>query len=344
MNFVLIVEPDEVNLARIRAILEGIETDFEYALADSAESGIDAMEKRMPDVFIGDMEMPVVSGAEFFGLVEMMSPETVRIVMTEAHKIAETVAFMNECRTFKVIIKPCRLAEDLLEPIEAAFAYRALNQRMLQETEAGEQGFASGKQGYERLQESYRSALKEHEQATALFSAMLRGNLALGNRPAPMQARLAEWYRWMLEQYGAQIVVGGRGYQESVKELMTSCHVPSERCTVQIRRNPSCKPGTEQMCCLIFLMTILMRLCRELLLQYEITVIIDTARDAEVLKFSCVVKDEGDGIPYREKNGALRAEMIRALGKMVMAFGDRVKILPRENKYVLNLAVRRRES
>ena len=46
---------------------------------------------------------------------------------------------MNECRTFKIIIKPCRVADDLMAPIRAAFRYkeqleRAAGQEQEQET------------------------------------------------------------------------------------------------------------------------------------------------------------------------------------------------------------------
>ena len=54
MGFVLIVEPDEVNAARIHAIMESVDKDFEYELVESAESALDVLEKRKPDVFIGD--------------------------------------------------------------------------------------------------------------------------------------------------------------------------------------------------------------------------------------------------------------------------------------------------
>ena len=72
-------------------------------------------------------------------MIEMMSPETIRIVMTDGARIADTVAFMNECRTFKIIIKPCRVADDLMAPICAAFRYkeqleRAAGQEQEQET------------------------------------------------------------------------------------------------------------------------------------------------------------------------------------------------------------------
>ena len=124
MGFVVIAEPDEVNAARIKTILDSLDKDFSYALVGSAEAAIQLVEQNTTDVFIADMQMPVIKGTELFSMIEMMSPETIRIVMTDGARIADTVAFMNECRTFKIIIKPCRVADDLMAPIRAAFGIR----------------------------------------------------------------------------------------------------------------------------------------------------------------------------------------------------------------------------
>ena len=102
MGFVVIAEPDEVNAARIKTILDSLDKDFSYALVGSAEAAIQLVEQNTTDVFIADMQMPVIKGTELFSMIEMMSPETIRIVMTDGARIADTVAFMNECRTFRL--------------------------------------------------------------------------------------------------------------------------------------------------------------------------------------------------------------------------------------------------
>ena len=66
MSFVLIVESDEVNAARIRTILESIEVNFEYELHTSAEEAIASVEYRKPDVLVADIHIPVVSGTDYF--------------------------------------------------------------------------------------------------------------------------------------------------------------------------------------------------------------------------------------------------------------------------------------
>ena len=64
MGFVVIAEPDEVNAARIKTILDSLDKDFSYALVGSAEAAIQLVEQNTTDVFIADMQMPVMNGIE----------------------------------------------------------------------------------------------------------------------------------------------------------------------------------------------------------------------------------------------------------------------------------------
>ena len=86
MGFVVIAEPDEVNAARIKTILDSLDKDFSYALVGSAEAAIQLVEQNTTDVFIADMQMPVIKGTELFSMIEMMSPETIRIVLFRRHR------------------------------------------------------------------------------------------------------------------------------------------------------------------------------------------------------------------------------------------------------------------
>jgi len=49
MGFVVIAEPDEVNAARIKTILDSLDKDFSYALVGSAEAAIQLVEQNTTD-------------------------------------------------------------------------------------------------------------------------------------------------------------------------------------------------------------------------------------------------------------------------------------------------------
>ena len=119
--------------------------------AENGSEAVDQFEASDPGSYFAifmDMQMPVIKGTELFSMIEMMSPETIRIVMTDGARIADTVAFMNECRTFKIIIKPCRVADDLMAPIRAAFRYKEQLERAAGQEQEQETAYSMTEQAY----------------------------------------------------------------------------------------------------------------------------------------------------------------------------------------------------
>ena len=184
MGFVVIAEPDEVNAARIKTILDSLDKDFSYALVGSAEAAIQLVEQNTTDVFIADMQMPVIKGTELFSMIEMMSPETIRIVMTDGARIADTVAFMNECRTFKIIIKPCRVADDLMAPIRAAFRYKEQLERAAGQKQEQETAYSMTEQAYLEHRRMWLMRASNNKRAQDVLAELMKVNLSFSDMEA----------------------------------------------------------------------------------------------------------------------------------------------------------------
>lgn len=190
MGFVVIAEPDEVNAARIKTILDSLDKDFSYALVGSAEAAIQLVEQNTTDVFIADMQMPVIKGTELFSMIEMMSPETIRIVMTDGARIADTVAFMNECRTFKIIIKPCRVADDLMAPIRAAFRYKEQLERAAGQEQEQETAYSMTEQAYLEHRRMWLMRASNNKRAQDVLAELMKVNLSFSDMEAERKERL----------------------------------------------------------------------------------------------------------------------------------------------------------
>ena len=184
MGFVVIAEPDEVNAARIKTILDSLDKDFSYALVGSAEAAIQLVEQNTTDVFIADMQMPVIKGTELFSMIEMMSPETIRIVMTDGARIADTVAFMNECRTFKIIIKPCRVSDDLMAPIRAAFRYKEQLERAAGQKQEQETAYSMTEQAYLEHRRMWLMRASNNKRAQDVLAELMKVNLSFSDMEA----------------------------------------------------------------------------------------------------------------------------------------------------------------
>lgn len=346
MSFVLIVEPEEVNAARIRAILESLDLDFEYELVMSAEEAIASAENRKPDVFIGDMQMPVMSGTELFSMIEMMSPDTIRIVMTDGGKIQETVAFMNECRTFKIIIKPCRVAEDLLVPIHAALQYREQCEHAKQELQDTDSSRAEVDEKYIKTEVLWRKQMDDMKRARDIMIDLTSSNIETDCTIEPkIKERLKRWYQWMIEEYVHQVINGSGDYERVLRSQLAFCHDPDNHCSFQMKNNVPGQIETKCMNEIAYILRLVTGACKDLQNHYQIQALIEQTDAAYILRVRYrIVKDEnGVELPHiqRVKNPEIRNMIVRATKIGIAAMGSKSAVIKKEQDEIVNIAIPR---
>ena len=339
MGLVLILEPEEVNAARIRTILESVDKNFEYELVESAESALDVLEQRKPDVFIGDMEVPFMSAAELFSTVEMLSPETVRVVMTDGRQINETVAFMIECRIFKIINKPCRVADDLLTPIQAAIRYKRILERIIHENKEAEKGKDSTEREYLDRKENWMGLVAQHKRSTSVILDILASNLELDDTiPEKISDRVKRWYQWMVEEYVAQVLEGEGDYESTLRLMNSFCHDPAHNCTFQMWKKTPDDIEPECMKEITYILRLVTAACKDMMSNWNIHVVLGSAEKVYILRVRFLM----EGTSFRIRNEELRAELIRATKLGIEAFGCKVVLIPKEQDVTLNIALPRR--
>jgi DNA-binding NtrC family response regulator len=100
-------EPDILELL-CRIILMD---DYNCLVAESAEEGLKIMSNNDVDVVICDYVMPGESGTDFLKTVRSQWPRTVRIMITGYADFEAAVQAINECKVFRMIVKPWNNAE-----------------------------------------------------------------------------------------------------------------------------------------------------------------------------------------------------------------------------------------
>lgn len=335
MSFVLIVEPEEVNAERIRAILESVDKNFEYQLVDSAEKALDVIGEIHTDVFIADMQMPVMTGSELFSMIEMMSPDTIRIVMTDAGRISETVNFMNECRTFKIIIKPCRVADDLLRPIEAAFVYkRQLEHAAKLEKEAEDSRMITGKEHSARKR-TWLERVSDSKRTEDVLAGLLKANLSYSDIDSEMIERVERWYQWMASEYINNVLNGPGDYEMIAMALISTCHNPAQQCIYEMRRTNDMDIAPERLNEIAYILTLLTGICKDLLRGYHISVLLEPTEKACILR----VRFQMNNLAFRIRNEKLRGYLIKATKIGIDALDHKTVRLEKENAVILNFAI-----
>lgn len=337
MGFVVIAEPDEVNAARIKTILDSLDKDFSYALVGSAEAAIQLVEQNTTDVFIADMQMPVIKGTELFSMIEMMSPETIRIVMTDGARIADTVAFMNECRTFKIIIKPCRVADDLMAPIRAAFRYKEQLERAAGQEQEQETAYSMTEQAYLEHRRMWLMRASNNKRAQDVLAELMKVNLSFSDMEAERKERLGRWYVWIVSEYINCVSCGTGEFKTAVEGLAAFGNKPEQKEYFELRCTADEVVDPERMNEVTYILRIITGLCKDILNGYRIMAILEPMEKVYVLRVRIQMYKDS----FRIKNTTLREGLSRATELAIDALGYKSVVMNKEQETIFNLALRR---
>ncbi len=344
MSFVVIAEPDEIHAASIRAILDGVEKNFEYELVSSAEAAIDVLEHHKPDVFIGAMEMSVMTGAELFSLVEMISPETIRIVMADGRKISETVDFINECKVFKIIIKPCRLADDLLVPIGDALLERARKGQSAAKAERMRKQVKAIREEYRKTKQEWNTAAQNYGRIEKVFIDLLGFNMNLTVMSGEEAGRLRDWYAWIVRQYvKTNLEEAYIDYEKAEQLLVGYGDDPMNGQAFQIKNNCKEPMSPEQLGEISYILTLCIGCCKAVLKRYDMKVRIEEAEKAYILRLRCTFFRDwtkaDKPVLYRERSEAVRKRLCAATGQAIDAFGYQSVQREKGDDTISNIAI-----
>ena len=70
MEFVMIVEPDEVGRKRLEAVFQTEKPSFSYQITGRPEEALDILEHQKTDVLVCETSLSVLSGREFFTMAK----------------------------------------------------------------------------------------------------------------------------------------------------------------------------------------------------------------------------------------------------------------------------------
>ena len=337
MGFVVIAEPDEVNAARIKTILDSLDKDFSYALVGSAEAAIQLVEQNTTDVFIADMQMPVIKGTELFSMIEMMSPETIRIVMTDGARIADTVAFMNECRTFKIIIKPCRVADDLMAPIRAAFRYKEQLERAAGQEQEQETAYSMTEQAYLEHRRMWLMRASNNKRAQDVLAELMKVNLSFSDMEAERKERLGRWYVRIVSEYINCVSCGTGEFKTAAEGLAAFGNKPEQQEYFELRCTADEVVDPERMNEVTYILRIITGLCKDILNGYRIMAILEPMEKVYVLRVRIQMYKDS----FRIKNTTMREGLSRATELAIDALGYKSVVMNKEQETIFNLALRR---
>jgi len=121
--------------------------------AGSGQEGLDILASRPVDVIVSDQRMPNMTGVEFFRIVKVRHPDTIRIVLSGYTELRSVTEAVNEGAIYKFLTKPWEDVS-LRAHIEDAFRRREIeaeNKRLSHEVNAAGRELAQANRRLEAL-------------------------------------------------------------------------------------------------------------------------------------------------------------------------------------------------
>lgn len=346
MSFVVIVEPDEVIQANLRDFLETIDQKkmFEYMLVRTPDRAVELLEQRCVDVLVSEVEMPLISGKELFSLAEMISPDTVRIALTNALEIEETVAFMNECKAYKIIITPCKVARDILAPIESALEYKRLMDQLKQENELVNDTINEAESDYQKLEQLTMKHKEEYQSMLSMITELAHKNIGRMTMDTVCQQKMKNWYTWVLNAFYQNMIAANGNYMLCQNTLMNEFHYTEREWKFAMYKKEDFEIEPAKMNTITFIIMLMAYACKQLLAHYDIRVLLECVEKYYIVHFECNYASSMDNqgnLIFEEDNMAYIQELKKVTEKFVESFSYRVVPLEKEESYMVNIAVER---
>jgi PAS domain S-box-containing protein len=136
---ILYVDDEESNL---RIFQKTFRREYDVLTANSAEAGLEILEKEKIDLILSDQKMPQMSGVEFFKVIVVKYPHINRILITGYTDFDALKDAINEAKIFQYVQKPW-VESDLKYIIENALKVYRLELELKESEEKFNKAFHS---------------------------------------------------------------------------------------------------------------------------------------------------------------------------------------------------------
>ena len=345
MEFVMIVEPDEVGRKRLEAVFQTEKPSFSYQITGRPEEALDILEHQKTDVLVCETSLSVLSGREFFTMAKMISPDTVRVAMTSAEHVKDILSFLNECDIYKLIMKPCASFADFIEPVNAALEYHRLKKQAESDLKQANMNLFFSEKDFERIEERQKENVMLYKQAAEVVMTMLKQHLTIGQMDSVGEYMMEHYLRDLLGYYLETMIHENGNYLMGYNRLKNEFHHEDAGQSFHMIKKEDCEIPPEIFRKILFLLMILTKACRQILGKYAVSVTMETASEKFfVVRFSCDYSqnlDKNGQIIYTGENQECHKDIMDLTEKITDRIVYRTVSLVKENRYILNCAIER---
>lgn len=285
METVVIVDNNRKMLDNYRRMIETGREKITCRYFTYPEEAVEFMQKEGAAVLVCELDMPVMSGREVFDIVEMFSPATIKIAMTEVTDVRKTLEIVNQNRIFKLILKPFFLPEDLIEPIRAALKYYRLREKGLEQP-LRNIGMEQTDMRTRELVGELKVKQQMYHNISRTMSGILKGSLQW-EEAGVSEEEIAEadrLYDSLIREFMRYYMFGTQNYIFHLNYLMNLFSAPEKNRVFQIKNKDRQEIPNEILLKIAYTIFVIGYISKEIFGQYQLVVGIEELEQVYMLK------------------------------------------------------------
>lgn len=285
METVVIVDNNRKMLDNYRRMLETGREKITCRYFTYPEEAVEFMQKEGAAVLVCELDMPVMSGREVFDIVEMFSPATIKIAMTEVTDVRKTLEIVNHNRIFKLILKPFFLPEDLIDPIRAALKYYRLREKDLEQP-LRNIGIEQTDMRTRELVGELKVKQQMYHNISRTMSGILKGSLQWEESGVSEEeiAEAGRLYDGLIREFMRYYMFGTQNYIFHLNYLMNLFSAPEKNRVFQIKNKDRQEIPNEILLKIAYTIFVIGYISKEIFGQYQLVVGIEELEQVYMLK------------------------------------------------------------
>lgn len=185
-----------------------------------------------------------------------------------------------------------------------------------------------------------------YKQAAEVVMTMLKQHLTIGQMDSVGEYMMEHYLRDLLGYYLETMIHENGNYLMGYNRLKNEFHHEDAGQSFHMIKKENCEIPPEIFRKILFLLMILTKACRQILGKYAVSVTMETASEKFfVVRFSCDYSqnlDKNGQIIYTGENQECHKDIMDLTEKITDSIVYRTVSLEKENRYILNCAIERR--
>lgn len=237
MDTIIFVDSDSKWIANYKRMLTPFEKEFHCVYFEHSEEAMEYISTYPTEVLVSELEMPVMSGRELFEMIDLLSPTTVKIGITQVRNVADTLEILNQIKIYKLILKPFFVAEELIVPIRAALAYQKENARENETLQKAERKLLELNQQTEELQKMLSGKRRGNEKVLKAVLGVIESNLSfpVAEFAEDRKETVKEYCRELLEEFFQYYMYEKKNLIFYLSYLKNRFHHAGKSCIFEIK-------------------------------------------------------------------------------------------------------------